>query len=453
MNRKFFGTDGIRGKANTPPMDAETVLRVGMAAGAYFRNGSHRHRVVIGKDTRLSGYMLEPALTSGFISMGMDVILVGPMPTPAISMLTRSLRADLGVMISASHNPFGDNGIKFFDAKGLKLSDRVERELEKLMAGDMAKLRASADNLGRARRLDDAPGRYIEFIKNTFPRNFRLDGLKIVVDCAHGAAYKLAPTILWELGAEVVELGVDPNGININRHCGSTHPELMCSRVAAEKADIGIALDGDADRLMLCDERGQLADGDRIMAAIAGFWQESGRLTGQGIVGTSMSNLGMEHYLGKLGLTLERADVGDRYVIEKMRAGGKHGRYNFGGEQSGHIIFGDYATTGDGTLAALQILALMVEKKQSASKVLNVFTPYPQILRNVRIEGNGGKLLAKKTVKDAVKAAQKKLGTHGRVLIRKSGTEPLIRVMCEGEDAKLIARLADGIVEVIQHAG
>ncbi len=449
MTRSYFGTDGIRGQANTHPMDAETATKVGMAAGSYFTTstksqGTERHRVVIGKDTRLSGYLIEPALTAGFIAVGMDVVLVGPMPTPAVAMITRSLRADLGVMISASHNPFQDNGIKLFAPSGLKLSDEVEQELESLMTGDPEALRVAPEKLGRAKRLDDAAGRYVEFVKYTFPKRTRLDGLKIVIDCANGAAYKLGPTILWELGAEVIPIAVGPDGFNINEACGSTHPTLMCEAVKEHKADIGIALDGDADRLVVCDEKGQLLDGDQIMATIATYWHKQDLLRGGGIVATQMSNLGLERYLQEQGLTLERTQVGDRYVIEAMREKG----YNLGGEQSGHIIFNDYTTTGDGLVAALQLLAVLVEQQKPASEVLHAFTPYPQVLKNVRYNG-GKEPLEEKAVQGAIDAAEKTLGDAGRVVIRKSGTEPLIRVMAEGEDAALVEQVVDDIAATL----
>jgi len=448
MTRNFFGTDGIRGTANVSPMDATTALKVGMAAGKYFTRGQHRHRVVIGKDTRLSGYMVETALTSGFVSMGMDVILVGPMPTPAISMITRSLRADLGVMISASHNKYEDNGIKLFDQKGLKLSDKVESELEKLMNSDLTSSLAKSSKLGRAKRLDDAAGRYVEYVKQTFPKNKRLDGLKIVVDCANGAGYQLAPTILWELGAEVIAISVAPNGFNINDNCGSTHPEKMCKKVREEKADIGIALDGDADRVVICDEKGNIIDGDQLIGAIATYWKERGTLKGDGVVTTVMSNLGLEKYLEKIGLKLERTKVGDRYVTEKMVADG----YNLGGEQSGHIVFNDYTTTGDGLVAALQALAIMVEKNQPASKVLKVFKPLPQVLKNVEYNNKKKDPLERDSVKEAIRAGEDALGKSGRVFIRKSGTEPLIRVMTESSDSKLAEKVATSITKAIKNA-
>lgn len=446
MTRKFFGTDGIRGTANIEPMTADTALRVGMAAGAHFIKGEHRHRVVIGKDTRLSGYMLEPALTAGFVSVGMDVVLVGPMPTPAIAMLTRSLRADLGVMLSASHNPYHDNGLKLFGPDGYKLSNDVEAAIEARLAGSLENLRAAPDKLGRARRLDDVIGRYTEFVKQTFPRGLRLDGLKIVVDCANGAAYKVAPEVLWELGADVIPVGVDPDGFNINRGCGSTDTEYMRAQTLAHGADIGLALDGDADRILACDEHGVLVDGDQIMALIASHWAEAGYLRGNGVVATVMSNLGFEKYLNGKGLELLRTNVGDRYVVEQMRAGD----YNLGGEQSGHIILGDYATTGDGLIAALQVLAVLVTTGKRASEVCRQFTPFPQQLTNVRI--NGGAPLENDRVKAAIAEGKARLDGTGRLLIRPSGTEPLIRVMAEGEDEALIASVVGDIAGAIEQA-
>ena len=426
--RRLFGTDGIRGTANAAPMTAEIALRLGQAAGFLFTRGDHRHRVVIGKDTRLSGYMIEPALTAGFIGAGMDVVLVGPLPTPAIAMLARSLRADLGVMISASHNPYQDNGIKLFDPDGYKLSDTTELEIEALMARDLSTRLAAPEHLGRAARLEDAPGRYIEAAKATFPRGRRLDGLKIVLDCAHGAAYRVAPTILWELGAQVVPLGVAPDGFNINQGCGSTDPALLCAHVLAEGADLGIALDGDADRLVLVDERGQVIDGDQILALIARRWQEAGQLAGGGVVATVMSNLGLERFLAGQGLALYRTQVGDRYVAERMRANG----LNIGGEQSGHIILSDFATTGDGLVAALQVLAVLVAAGRPASEVCGVFSPLPQKLENIRFQGSSP--LNRPRVAAAIVAAEARLAGTGRLLIRPSGTEPVIRVMAEAED-------------------
>ena len=446
MTRKLFGTDGIRGTANSEPMTAETALRVGMAAGSYFIRGDHRHRVVIGKDTRLSGYMLEPALTAGFVSMGMDVILVGPLPTPAVAMLTRSLRADLGVMISASHNPYQDNGIKLFGPDAYKLSDEVEAEIESRMNGGAGFDLAAPSRLGRAKRLDDAQGRYTEYVKQTFPRGLRLDGLKIVVDCANGAAYKVAPDVLWELGAEVSPVGVGPDGFNINKGCGSTSPETMMSQVAAHGADIGIALDGDADRVLIADENGALIDGDQIMALVARHWAENDLLLGGGVVATVMSNLGLERFLAGMDLTLVRTQVGDRYVVDHMR---QHG-FNIGGEQSGHIVLADHGTTGDGLVAGLQVLATLVRAGRPASEVCRLFDPLPQLLRNVSI--NGEAPLQAKDVLDAIAEGERRLGETGRLLIRPSGTEPLVRIMAEGEDEGLIGAVVDDIAGVIEQA-
>ncbi len=446
MTRNLFGTDGVRGTANSEPMTPETVLRLAMAVGLVLRRGNHRHLVLIGKDTRLSGYMLEPALTAGFITMGMDVDLVGPLPTPAIAMLTRSLRADLGVMVSASHNPFEDNGIKFFGPDGYKLSDEIEAAIEaNLDRADAA--RAPATALGRAKRLDDAGGRYIEFVKNSFPRRLRLDGLKVVVDCAHGAAYKVAPTILWELGAEVIPLGVTPDGHNINRECGTVSCDAMQREVVAQGADLGIALDGDADRLLMADEHGQLLDGDQLMALIATQWLRAGQLARAGVVATVMSNLGFERFLAGKGIALTRTAVGDRYVVETMRRIGS----NLGGEQSGHIILGDYSTTGDGLMAGLQVLAAIMETDAPASQVAKVFAPMPQLLHNVRCDG--GAALQAATVKAAIGTAEKRLGTSGRLLVRKSGTEPLLRIMAEGEDETLLAAIIADIAAAVAAAG
>jgi len=444
MARKYFGTDGIRGTANTEPMTAETALKVGMAAGRIFTRGAHRHTVVIGKDTRLSGYMLEPALAAGFIAMGMDVIFAGPMPTPAVAMLTRSLRADLGVMISASHNPFHDNGIKLFGPDGYKLSDETEEQIESLIDTEKSSALAESDKLGRAKRLDDAEGRYIEFVKNTFPRGLRLDGLKIVVDCANGAAYKVAPTALWELGADVITYGVDPDGFNINKYCGSTDTRTMCRMVREHGADIGIALDGDADRVLVADETGTLIDGDQLMATVAESWHRDGRLTGGGVVATVMSNLGLEHYVQGLGLELVRTQVGDRYVVEHMRANG----FNVGGEQSGHIVLSEYTTTGDGLIAGLEVLSAMVQSGRPLSEVGRRFDPLPQILENVRF--TGAPPLEDASVIKAVQAGEARLGNTGRILMRKSGTEPLIRVMAEGEDADLVQGVVTDIVTAIE---
>ncbi|MBV8458226.1 MAG: phosphoglucosamine mutase [Acetobacteraceae bacterium] len=441
--RRLFGTDGIRGTANSEPMTAETALRLGQAAGLLFTRGSHRHRVVIAKDTRLSGYMLEPALTAGFIGAGMDVTLVGPLPTPAVAMLTRSLRADLGVMLSASHNPFEDNGIKLFGPDGYKLSDKTEHEIEALMGADLGPRMASAARLGRAARLEDAAGRYMESAKATFPRGLRLDDLKIVVDCAHGAAYRVAPTILWELGAEVVPLGVSPDGFNINKGCGSTHPSYFCQQVVENGADFGIALDGDADRVLIADEHGKLIDGDQILGLIARSWAGGDRLQGSGIAATVMSNLGLEHFLARQGLQLERTKVGDRYVVECMRAKGM----NVGGEQSGHVIFSDFSTTGDGLVAALQVLAVIVEQNRPASEVCRVFEPLPQCLKNVRFTGDSP--LRDGRTQEMIRAAERRLASAGRVLIRESGTEPLIRIMAEGPDESLVASVVEELAEFI----
>ena len=444
MSRKLFGTDGIRGTANKDPMTAETALRVGMAAGRLFTRGDYRHRVVIGKDTRLSGYMLEPALTAGFISVGMDVVLLGPLPTPAVGMLTRSLRADLGVMISASHNPFHDNGIKLFGPDGFKLSDSVELEIERLMENGLDEVRAGPRHLGRARRLEDSQARYIEFVKATFPRRLSLEGLKVVVDCANGAAYKVAPSVLWELGAEVVPIGVDPDGFNINDGCGSTAAETMCQTVRETGADLGIALDGDADRVLIADENGRIVDGDQLMGLIAHYWRQTEQLKGGGLVATVMSNLGLEKYLDGLGIRLARTQVGDRYVVEHMR---KHG-FNVGGEQSGHIILSDYSTTGDGLIAALQVLAVIRETNQPVSQACHLFDPYPQLLRNVRLQD--GALLDRPHVVEAIRLGELRLGSKGRVLIRKSGTEPVVRVMAEGEDEALVAEVVDEISAALE---
>ena len=441
--RRLFGTDGIRGTANKAPMDAATALRLGQAAGRYFNRGAHRHRVVIGKDTRLSGYMLEPALTAGFIGAGMDVVIVGPLPTPAIALLTRSLRADLGVMISASHNPYEDNGIKLFGPDGLKLTDEQESEIEALMAGDLAEALVAPSRLGRASRLEDAPGRYIEAAKASFPRGLTLEGLRIVVDCAHGAAYKVAPTVLWELGAEVVSVGVAPDGFNINKGVGSTAPAALAALVGERRADLGIALDGDADRVVLVDEQGQVVDGDQILALVARSWHAQEKLRGGAVVATVMSNMGLERFLGARGLKLLRTAVGDRSVGERMREEG----CNLGGEQSGHMIMPEFGTTGDGLIAALQVLAVLVEEGKPASEALRCFAPLPQRLVNVRFAGASP--LADEGVKAAIAAEEATLGTRGRVLIRASGTEPVIRVMAEAEEEALVeatvARLADAI--------
>ena len=446
MSRRYFGTDGIRGQANRFPMTSEIALKVGMAAGTVFQKGAHRHRVVIGKDTRLSGYMLEAALMSGFTSVGMDVFLLGPMPTPAVAMLTRSLRADLGVMISASHNRYDDNGIKLFDPDGYKLSDETELEIEAMIDAPGGKLLVAPDRIGRATRVESAQERYIEFAKRTLPKDLRLDGLRIVIDCANGAGYKVAPEALWELGAEVIKLGVEPNGRNINDKCGSTSPALLCDKVREVRADIGIALDGDADRVVIVDEKGQIVDGDQIMAVIAESWHSRGKLTAGGIVSTVMSNLGLERYLESLNLGMVRTGVGDRYVVEHMR---RHG-YNVGGEQSGHIVLSDFITTGDGLVAALQILAVVVTTGKPVSQVTNRFTPLPQLLQNVRYAS--GKPLEDKRVIKAIDAGKTKLGKNGRLVIRPSGTEPVIRVMAEGDDEKLVAAVVGDIVEAVRLA-
>ncbi len=444
MSRKYFGTDGIRGLANSAPMTSEVALKVGMAAGAVFKSGDHRHRVVIGKDTRLSGYMIESALVSGFTAVGMNVFQLGPMPTPAVAMLTRSLRADLGVMISASHNPYGDNGIKLFGPDGYKLSDETELEIEALIDGDPADLLAAPDDIGRAKRIDSAQERYIEFAKRTLPSNVRFDGLRMVVDCANGAAYQVAPAALWELGAEVIPIGVDPNGFNINDDCGSTSPEALCNKVREVRADLGVALDGDADRLIIADEKGRVIDGDQLMAVVAESLQQRGRLAGGGIVATVMSNLGLERYLNGLDLRLARTPVGDRYVVEYMR---EHG-YNVGGEQSGHIVLSDYTTTGDGLVAALQILAVVAASGKPVSEVCHRFDPLPQVLKNVRYKQ--GKPLEDKTVKQVIDEGKDRLGTKGRLVIRPSGTEPVIRVMAEGDDEKLVGTVVKDIVSVLR---
>ena len=444
MIRKYFGTDGIRGTVNGDKMTAEMALRLGMAAGQYFRRGQHRHRVVIGKDTRLSGYMIEPALVAGFTAMGMDVFLFGPIPTPGVAFLTRSLRAYIGVMISASHNEYQDNGIKLFGPDGFKLSDEIEFEIESLMDTSSRAALVPASDLGRAKRIDDSQARYIEFAKRTFPREMNLEGIKLVIDCANGAAYKVAPTALWELGAEVVSIGVSPDGTNINKDCGSTRPALLSERVKAEKADIGIALDGDADRLIVCDENGTIIDGDQIMGLVTDDWHKRDLLSAPGIVATIMSNLGLERHLQDNGLSLARTQVGDRYVVEHMR---RHG-FNLGGEQSGHMVLSDYSTTGDGLVAGLQVLAVMKHSGRPASDLTQVFEPVPQILENVRF--TSGAPLENDDVKKAIAAAEIKLGNQGRLVIRTSGTEPIIRVMGEGDDAALVKNVVAEIVGTIQ---
>ncbi len=442
--RKYFGTDGIRGTANSWPMTAETALKVGMAAGSAFTRAEHRHRVVIGKDTRLSGYTIENALVAGFLSVGMDVFQFGPLPTPAVAMLTRSLRADLGVMISASHNPFYDNGIKLFGPDGYKLSDETERRIETLIENDSANLLVAPERLGRARRIDDAQARYIEFAKRTLSRGMRLDGIRVVVDCANGAAYKVAPAALWELGAEVVSIGVEPNGFNINKECGSTSTKALVSKVLEVRADIGIALDGDADRCLIVDEKGNMVDGDQMMALIAASWRQDDRLAADGVVATVMSNLGFERFLDDIGLELVRAQVGDRYVVEEMRKGG----YNLGGEQSGHIVLSDYSTTGDGLVAALQVLAAVKKSGKPVSEACKLFEPLPQVLKNVRF--STGAPLNEKPVQEAIAEGTDRLGTSGRLVIRPSGTEPLIRVMGEGDDESLVNAVVDDIVQALK---
>jgi phosphoglucosamine mutase len=445
MTRRFFGTDGIRGLTNQSPMTAEVAMRVGMAAGTHFLRGGHKHRVVVGKDTRLSGYMLENAMVAGFTAVGMDVVQVGPMPTPAVALLTRSMRADLGVMISASHNPYQDNGIKLFGPDGYKLSDEDEAAIEALL--DEPPALAQPHDIGRARRIEDARGRYIHAVKASLPESVRLDGLKIAIDCANGAAYNTAPTALWELGAEVVTIGVSPNGRNINEACGSTHPQLLQETVVASGADIGIALDGDADRLIVVDERGKIIDGDQIMAALGLSWHKDGRLRGGGIVATVMSNLGLERRLTADGLTLERTKVGDRHVLERMRSGG----YNVGGEQSGHMILTDHATTGDGTIAALQLLAALIDSGKSASDFLHLFDAVPQLLKNVRY-AKGQKPLAADSVKAAIADGERALLGSGRIVIRPSGTEPVIRVMAEGDNGDVVSAVVARICEAVEKA-
>ena len=443
MVRKYFGTDGIRGRANgviTP----ELALKVGQATGIVFRRaGEDRHRVVIGKDTRLSGYMIETALIAGFTSVGMDVLQLGPMPTPAVAMLTRSMRADLGVMISASHNPFDDNGIKLFGPDGYKLSDEVEHRIESLIDSDMTKRLAKSRELGRAKRIDGVHDRYIEFAKRTLPRNLSLEGLRVVIDCAQGAGYRVAPAALWELGADVIAIGVEPDGFNINLDCGSTAPEALCRKVREMRADIGVALDGDGDRVVIADEQGHLIDGDQLLAVIAESWRDDGLLTKPGIVATVMSNLGLERHLQSLQLSLVRTPVGDRYVLEHMR---EHG-YNVGGEPSGHIILSDYTTTGDGFVAALQVLAVVKKQNKPVSQVCHRFTPLPQVLKNVRYRS--GKPLENSEVRSAIEDAEQRLNGHGRLVIRPSGTEPVIRVMGEGDDKALVEEIVDHIVDAL----
>ena len=445
MVRRYFGTDGIRGRANgiiTP----ELALKVGQAAGLAFQRGDHRHRVVIGKDTRLSGYMIETALVAGFTSVGMDVLLLGPIPTPAVAMLTRSMRADLGVMISASHNPYDDNGIKLFGPDGYKLSDAVEHDIEELLGQDLSRRLAQSADLGRAKRIEGVQDRYIEFAKRTLPRDLSFDGLRVVIDCANGAGYRVAPEALWELGAEVISIGVDPDGFNINKDCGSTEPSALCAKVREVRADVGIALDGDADRVVIVDEKGHVVDGDQLMAVIAGSWKEDGRLTKDGVVATIMSNLGFERHLQGIGLNLARTPVGDRYVLEHMR---EHG-FNLGGEPSGHIILSDYTTTGDGLVAALQVLAVVQRQGKPVSEVCHRFEALPQILKNVRYKK--GAPLEDAKVKGVITGAQERLNGSGRLVIRPSGTEPVIRVMAEGDDQYLVEEVVDEIVEALTQA-
>ncbi|NMD06408.1 MAG: phosphoglucosamine mutase [Phyllobacteriaceae bacterium] len=446
MSRKYFGTDGVRGRANVGSMAPDVVMKIGMAVGQLYRRGGHRHRVVIGKDTRLSGYMIEQALTAGLLASGMDVFLLGPVPTPAVAMLTRSMRADLGVMISASHNPFADNGIKIFGPDGYKLSDAQELKIEDLIDNPSKMTLAGASEIGRAKRIEDAGARYIEFAKRTYPGESNLDGMRIVIDTANGAAYKTAPTALWELGAEIFEIGRDPNGTNINDKCGSTHPDVMCEKVRELRADIGIALDGDADRVIIADEKGNVIDGDQIMALVASSWAQRGQLKGGGLVATIMSNLGLERYMLQQHLTLARTKVGDRYVVEHMRG---HS-FNVGGEQSGHIVLSDYATTGDGLLAALQVLSEVVRQGKPVSEVCSLFEALPQVLKNVKFKG--GNPLGATTVQEAIRDAEARLGTQGRLVIRPSGTEPLIRVMAEGDDGKLVTTIVDDLCGVISKA-
>ncbi|WP_031554217.1 phosphoglucosamine mutase [Parvularcula oceani] len=446
FERKIFGTDGVRGLSNAGALTPDGVLRLGMAAGQVFQRGEHRHRVVIGKDTRLSGYMIEPALTAGFIAAGMDVILLGPVPTPAMAMLTRSMRADLGVMISASHNPFHDNGIKFFGPDGYKLSDETEAEIERLMGEGRDDNLAAPRDLGRAKRIDDAGARYIEFAKATLSRKLSLDGIRIVLDCANGAGYKVSPTVLWELGADVKPIGVEPNGFNINAEVGSTSPKRMQEAVLEYRADIGIALDGDADRVLISDERGRLVDGDQILATIATAMKKDGRLRGGGIVSTVMANMGLEKYLGHHGLSLIRTKVGDRYVVEAMR----ENDMNLGGEPSGHVVLSDYATTGDGLVTALQVLGLVVEEDRPVSEVCHRFDPFPSLLKNVRYKGSDP--LEEESVKAAIAEANETLGDSGRTVIRKSGTEPLIRVMAEADDEALVRRVVNEVCAAVERA-
>ncbi len=444
MNRKYFGTDGIRGKANALPMTADIAMKVGMAAGVAFKRGDYRHRVVIGKDTRLSGYMIENALVAGFTAAGMDVLLLGPVPTPAVAMLVRSMRCDIGVMISASHNAYQDNGIKLFGPDGYKLSDKIEQQIETLIDEDISRELASSSDLGRATRVEGVHARYVEFAKRTLPRSMSLEGLRVVIDCANGAGYRVAPEALWELGAEVITIGDEPNGYNINRDCGSTDPARLCKKVHETRADIGIALDGDADRVILVDENANIIDGDQMMATISDYWHQLSQLTGGGVVATIMSNLGLERFLQSKGLKLERTKVGDRYVVEQMRAGG----YNLGGEQSGHMVMSDFTTTGDGLVAALQVMAAVQSLNRPISEVCRKFEAVPQILKNVRYEN--GAPLDDAAVKAAIANAETRLGKDGRLVIRKSGTEPLIRIMAEGDDESLINDLVEEMSGVVK---
>lgn len=443
MTRRYFGTDGIRGQSNKFPMTPDLAMRVGIAAGTIFRRGGHRHRVVIGKDTRLSGYMLENALVAGFTAAGVDAFVLGPIPTPAVAMLTRSLRCDIGVMVSASHNPYQDNGIKLFGPDGYKLSDEIESQIEALLDKDIIPQLAASDAIGRAKRVDGVHDRYIEFAKRTLPRDVTLKGLRVAIDCANGAAYKVAPAVLWELGAEVVTIGNEPNGVNINDQCGSTHPDALIKKVHEVRADIGIALDGDADRVIIVDEKGNIVDGDQLMALIGETWANDGLLRGNGIVATIMSNLGLERFMQQRGLQLARTKVGDRYVVEHMR----QNDFNVGGEQSGHIVLSDFGTTGDGLVAALQVLAAVRRQGKTVSEVCRRFEPAPQLLKNVRYEG--GKPLEDPVVREAIADAESELDGRGRLVIRASGTEPLIRVMAEGDDESQLERIVDGLIDVI----
>ena len=443
MVRKYFGTDGIRGQANTWPITPDVAMKVGMAAGLIFKNGDHRHRVVIGKDTRLSGYMIETALVAGFTSVGVDVLQLGPIPTPGVAMLTRSMRGDIGVMISASHNVFSDNGIKLFGPDGYKLSDDLEHRIEEMIDSDLTSQLANSSDLGRARRIDGTVERYVEYAKRTLPRGISFEGLRVAIDCSNGAAYKAAPSVLWELGAEVISLGVEPNGMNINKECGSTNTDVLRRKVREVRADIGIALDGDADRVIIVDEKSNVVDGDQLMAVIGESWKKSERLSKDGIVATVMSNLGLERFLSDQKIDLARTKVGDRYVVEHMR---QHG-FNVGGEQSGHIVLSDYSTTGDGLVAALQVLSVVVNEGKPVSEVCHRFEPVPQILKNARYQG--GEPLEDDKVKQAIDDGRSKLGNAGRVVIRKSGTEPLIRVMAEGDDNKVVEGVVDEIIDAV----